>query len=324
MVFLLDRAIFPWDLAILLLTSGSLCVLIAAAVRLRRKHLRIWSRIAVSLAGILAFAVLLTVLYGSFLEPSLIVTTTDSVRLNVGEPLTIAVISDMHLGPYKGAGFLQRIVDTVNAERPDLVFLMGDYFADESASYDNLLPLNGLQPSLGTFAVFGNYETGHTQDIFGFKQDMSDRLQTLLRMFPSMGITPLRNEHQIIPLHSGSFAIAGVGDVMSGDDDLRAALEGIERGTPTILLSHNPDVALNPLSASASLIISGHTHGGQFRLPFIGPIAPIPTKLGRAYDQGVFTLSGGTVLAITRGVGETMSRARLFAPPEILILKTTP
>jgi predicted MPP superfamily phosphohydrolase len=67
------------------------------------------------------------------------------------------------------------------------------------------------------------------------------------------------------------------------------------------------------------LILTGHTHGGQIRLPLIGSLAPIPTNLGRAYDMGLFNISGGQMF-ISRGIGESGTRARLFCRPEISIL----
>jgi predicted MPP superfamily phosphohydrolase len=103
--------------------------------------------------------------------------------------------------------------------------------------------------------------------------------------------------------------------------DLSTTLKEVKDTHPLILLSHNPDVILRDEHKRAALIISGHTHGGQFRLPLIGAIAPIPNELGRRYDRGIFTLDNGVILAITQGMGETMARARIFCPPEILMLK---
>jgi predicted MPP superfamily phosphohydrolase len=89
---------------------------------------------------------------------------------------------------------------------------------------------------------------------------------------------------------------------------------------PTILLAHNPDVILDEESTAANLVIAAHTHGGQIRLPFLGSLAPIPTKLGRAFDRGWFSLQEGRALFITTGVGESGVRARLFVPPQIDVL----
>ena len=83
---------------------------------------------------------------------------------------------------------------------------------------------------------------------------------------------------------------------------------------------HNPDPADRAEYNGVDLMISGHTHGGQVRLPFIGPSVPLPTTLGQQYDQGFFPY-GKMSLFITSGVGESTVRARLFNPPEIVQLE---
>jgi predicted MPP superfamily phosphohydrolase len=323
-MFLLDRAIFPWDFAILLLVAGSLALLAAAAVRLRRPGLSLIPRLGVRCAGLLSFLVLVTVLYGSFVEPRILVTDTYRVPLPLHQPLTIAVISDMHVGPYVGAPFLESAVAAINRQLPDIVVLDGDFLFDASSSLADLSPLAALRPSLGTFAVYGNHDAGRFQSIFGGRYDVANRTEEIGGKLRSMGITVLRNTNKVIRTSNDAFAVAGTGDLWAKDVNLPASFRGIPDGMPVILFSHNPDVTLDPQSRRAALIISAHTHGGQFRLPFDGPIAPVPTKLGPAFSQGVFALSSKTTLAVTRGIGETMARARLFAWPEVMVLKTQP
>ena len=88
---------------------------------------------------------------------------------------------------------------------------------------------------------------------------------------------------------------------------------------PIILIAHNPDAILYSNADRADLVIAGHTHGGQIRLPWIGSIARIPTILGNDYDKGLFEY-GDQQLFITSGVSETGPRARLFNPPVISVL----
>ena len=106
------------------------------------------------------------------------------------------------------------------------------------------------------------------------------------------------------------------------EDNIGAALDGIADDLPIILLSHNPSVINQNDSLQADLIVSGHTHGGQIRLPGIGPLGGVPTDIDQKYDQGTFAINNHTTLAITRGLGESSPRARLFAWPEILLLET--
>jgi predicted MPP superfamily phosphohydrolase len=136
-----------------------------------------------------------------------------------------------------------------------------------------------------------------------------------------MGIVVLENAHRVVETPAGSFAVAGIGDMWSLHHDLAQALTGIADELPVILLSHNPDVILDPLSHRASLVASGHTHGGQVRLPFYGPVKGIAARIDRAHGHGVFPFQK-TWLAVTRGLGEAVYDIRLFARPEIMALRT--
>ncbi|MBI4133406.1 hypothetical protein HY478_02215 [Candidatus Uhrbacteria bacterium] len=114
-------------------------------------------------------------------------------------------------------------------------------------------------------------------------------------------------------------AIVGADDLWFGDTDLEAATAGIPEDVPRILLAHNPDIVYALGDQKFDGILAGHTHGGQIRLPWIGAVPSIPTVLGRAYDRGVFDWRGMPLL-ITQGIGETGPRARLLAPPEVMII----
>ncbi|MEK7218281.1 MAG: metallophosphoesterase [Patescibacteria group bacterium] len=314
---------FPWDLAILLLIAGPFCLLILVALALRKP--RGWkAKTFLHAVGILCFATSMTVLYGSFLEPRIITVTERSVPFPYPEELTIAVFGDLHAGPYKGEAFLWRVVDRINGLRPDLVLFAGDFLFDGNSPLEDLEPFAELRPSIGTVAVFGNHDMGRMQNFFGQRFNMADRSRELRRFLQDRGVTVLENENILFQTSKGSFAVAGTGDLWAADVDWGKSFAKIPEERPVILLTHNPDVSRDPQGLRADVTVSGHTHGGQFRLPFFGPIAPVPVRIGKDYSQGIFTLTGGTTLAITRGIGETRARARLFAWPEILLLKTVP
>ena len=112
--------------------------------------------------------------------------------------------------------------------------------------------------------------------------------------------------------------MAGIDDIWFGGSS-KAALDGLTDEDMVILLAHNPDAVLFSETKVADLILSGHTHGGQIRLPLVGSLAHIPTVLGNTYDKGLFSLKDQW-LFITSGVGEIGPRARLFNPPEIVLL----
>ncbi|OGJ55037.1 hypothetical protein A3D11_02290 [Candidatus Peribacteria bacterium RIFCSPHIGHO2_02_FULL_49_16] len=255
--------------------------------------------------GLLGF---LTVAYGSFIEPQIITITQHSITLPATNELRIVVLSDFHVGPYKDAAFVRRVVQRVNMLYPDLILLTGDFIYGKTSQTSDLLPLGDLRASLGIFAVTGNHDAGQSLSFLRQPIKNEDRRAEIMDMFEGMDIPVLHNEHRIVTLPNGSLAIAGITDLWTGEADIERALNGIEPTTPTILLSHNPDVVLHEESHTADLIVSGHAHGGQIRLPF-QKMFSIDTKLTKTLQ-----------LAITRGVGESLARARLFAWPEILVL----
>ena len=188
---------------------------------------------------------------------------------------------------------------------------------------NRLAALADLHPRYGTFAVLGNHEYScrNSETVYGFLGGAgSDYSLPVRRALERTGAIVLENTWQEIAIDTGLLFIGGVDDSCSRREDIVAAMPEVLKKSPLILIAHNPDIILEGLARRPHLIVAGHTHAGQIRLPFIGPIAPSPTQLGWDYDQGIFPVDANTTLAITRGVGESSPRARLFAPPEILLI----
>jgi uncharacterized protein len=304
-----------WDIAIVVLMCAGLS---AAGLAL------ITQSIVIDVLGFFGFFGFLMVFWGSFMEPRLITVNKKSIQIKGLNDLTIAVIGDPHVGPYKRAGYVRRIVDRVHVLKPDLILLAGDFVYDHDADITHLEPLKNLQAPLGVFAVLGNHDTGHMLDRTGnqfIPYRTPDRSSDVIALFKKLHIPLLH--HDVLPLeHRGQrFTLVGSDHRWMDTYDIDGLMKRVDETLPTILLTHIPDVIEDAASLKADLIVCGHTHGGQIRLPFIGALHPIPDELGRSYDQGIFTLKNGTQLAITHGIGETMARARLFCPPEILVLE---
>lgn len=346
----------PWDLVILLLILGGALGAYFAFQRSKQNQKRFFCGL-----GCFGILISLTVFYGSFIEPRIITVTEHQISLPVEEDLTIAVLSDTHVGPYKGQRFMKRIATKVNALEPDIILLVGDYVFHGNDPGDHLDPLADLKARYGVYGVLGNHE----YTCFGGNQFIAQRVvgfdqsARVLRLLERLGVTMLRNSSTKVILDSGVLHpssqkskrsngdpatpdsaqkleqrymkndpkkkavlhIAGIDDMCSGRDRLEEALPEIQRKAAVILLAHDPSVILDNNTKYPNLIVSGHTHAGQIRLPFIGALTNLPTQLGRKYDQGLFEIDKNTTLAITRGVGESGPRARLFAPPEILVLE---
>lgn len=276
-------------------------------LRSRPEHLRGRGFLAfIAPVLVLAWAV---VLYGSFIEPHLLVTREYATRIGDGSrTLRIAVISDLHLGFYKHASWAERVVRKVNAAKPDLVLLAGDNVSN-AAGMQELAPLAGLRSTYGTFAALGNWDYGvGAVDV--------------RRAIENYAVEVLTNESVALDVDGKTVRLLGLDDLWYGTPDWDKALADRKDGEPTILLVHEPDFALPAEWHGIDLTVVGHTHAGQVRLPAIGSVPPLPTRLGRHFDEGLFPV-GPSTLFITPGVGESGPRARLFDPPEVSILTVT-
>lgn len=263
--------------------------------------------------------IFITVFGGSFIEPRRLAVTPVNINLNKTpqtEQIKIALISDFHAGYYKRTGWTQKVVDRIIKLNPDVVLLDGDFIDRKESAAQYLAPLQQLAKNFPTFAVTGNHEFNVSVND---RSTYDDRTGLLRELFSKWNIRLLDNANRSIFARGGiPIAICGIEDLWTGRADLGKAEEGVTV-SPKILLAHNPDVIKDEKASDFDLILSGHTHAGQFRLPGIGPIVPIPDKLGRAFDYGLFQLKNG-YLFVTAGAGETGARARLFSRPEIVLI----
>jgi predicted MPP superfamily phosphohydrolase len=320
-MFLLHSDIFIWDLAILLIMTFTLCGGIGCAIWTRRHCERSLQKLFIGTLSVLGFLGCITITYAAFIEPQILVVTRVQVTHPKAPPMKIAVISDAHIGPYKGEAFLQKVVKKMNGLLPDLVLMSGDFVFTRSADPNELAPFSDINAPLGAFAVLGNHDVGEYQSPTGKRYSGENRGENIAQKLEDFGVNVLRNKHVILSLPNANVAIAGIDDLWTGYHDLPQSFRGIPDDTFTILLSHNPSVIDVKESTAADLIVSGHTHGGQLRIPNIGPFTELHTSLGKQFDQGVFPLEDGRTLAITRGVGESSARTRLFAWPEIMVIE---
>lgn len=257
--------------------------------------------------------------WGSFFAPQLIRVTPVKVDLGqtlINENIKIAFFSDIHVGAFKKSGFVKRTVKKILELKPDLVLLGGDFIDKRENQALFLEPLKNLASQIPILTIVGNHEyhVGKLND-----PDQEDRSQTLRQLFQEWNIPILDNANQIFQINGQTLAVCGVIDIWTGRADLQAAQKGLAPSIPKILLAHNPDIILQPAAEDFPLILSGHTHAGQIRLPGLGPLCPIPTELGRKFDYGLFSLNQG-YLYITNGLGDSGVRARLFNRPEIALI----
>jgi len=216
-------------------------------------------------------------------------------------------ISDIHAGPFASARSIASRLARACGHPVDLVAFTGDLATTRAAvRMGAAAAAQSITATDGAIAVLGN----HDRWIGG------DYVRAALAEY---GVKVLVNEHTTVSRGDAALYVAGVDDASyTRFDDLGAALKGIPAGAPIILLSHTPDIVLDPHAARASLILTGHTHGGQVVLPWLGPIY-VPSRLGRRWAAGLYDL-GGRWLFVTRGLGEIFPPIRINCPPEIGVI----
>lgn len=232
-------------------------------------------------------------------------------HLRVGEPaakgteLRIGFVTDTHVGPTVIAADLDRAMQLLMDEEPDLLLLGGDYVSEsprylpETASvigsYTDGLPL-------GAVAVFGNH-------------DYANDAPRMERLLSSNGVRVLRNEAAHIP--GPDLWIAGIDDAMLSVPDVARTFEQIPEQAAVVALWHEPDGANEVAPYGALLQLSGHSHGGQVRLPVLGHVAA-PTG-GRRYVSGLYNASGMPVYT-SHGVGAYRPPLRYRCAPEVTLV----
>jgi predicted MPP superfamily phosphohydrolase len=229
-------------------------------------------------------------------------------------PLTVALVADLHVGaPFVDAAAVAQLRERVDALRPDVVLLAGDLlvghepFAREVGPAEAAATLADWKAPLGVYAVLGNHDW------------WADGPGTT-RALTAAGVRVLENEAVRLERGGGAVYLAGLADAWTRFPDAGAALAGVPEGVPVVAFTHNPDV-FPELPARLTVVLAGHTHGGQVALPLVGrPI--VPSKYKQRYAAG-HVVEDGRHLFVTTGVGTSIFPVRFGVPPEVVVLRLT-
>jgi uncharacterized protein len=239
-------------------------------------------------------------------------------------PLRVAVLADLHAcEPWMPISRIEEIVETANALKPELIVLLGDYVAGLGHFKTSDVPvkkwasvLAGLKAPLGTYSILGNHDwwTGAGP----VRSALLDN-----------GIPVLENEALLLRPKSGpAFWLAGLGDQLAlpngrggwrGVHDIGKTLAHVtDDSAPAILLAHEPDI-FPRVPERFGLTLSGHTHGGQVKLPFLGrPV--VPSRYGQRYAYG-HVIENDRHLLVSGGLGMSNLPVRFGVPPEVVLLE---
>lgn len=226
--------------------------------------------------------------------------------------LRIAQLSDIHIGPWMSLEKIREILNVVVAQSPDVLALTGDFvlaYGRMPRSYMEELDgmaqaLRPVSDDLPVVAVLGNHD---------YMYNPSQVREALERG----GARVLMNSVHTLSRGAARFHLAGIDDIYRGSPDLKAILGAFPAGECAMLLAHEPDFAdISAATERFDLQISGHSHGGQIVLPFIGP--PILPKYGEKYFSGLYQV-GEMFQYTNRGVGMSFPAVRFNCRPEITI-----
>jgi predicted MPP superfamily phosphohydrolase len=224
----------------------------------------------------------------------------------------IVQVSDIHVDGHTTIDDLAQAVELINGQEPDLVAFTGDLVTSSESidySWERLhgqltKTLGALSPADATVAVLGNHD--HWVAPGWVREVLQDS-----------GMEDVGNGVHSVRRRGSALHVSGIDDFMENKDRLGLVLDRLPEDGSAILLAHEPDFAdVSARSGRFDLQISGHSHGGQVRLPFMG--APILPPLGREYPMGLYEV-GGMLQYTNRGLGTIPPNVRLNCRPEVTV-----
>lgn len=227
-------------------------------------------------------------------------------------PIRVAFASDFHAGPTTDPRQLDDACHAIEAVRPDLVLLGGDFVQFHGRDVVPLARrLACIEPPLGKFGVLGNH-------------DMLSEEPFLVRQLEDAGVRMLVNESARLPAPHDGLVICGVDDPVTEEVDAGRTFARVGPEDARLLLMHAPQGFLQMPHEPFDLALCGHTHGGQVALPDGTPLRMPGPRINRRYARGRFELRDGATLIVSRGVGCSQLPVRLFAAPEVHLLTLVP
>ncbi|RBP45260.1 hypothetical protein DES53_103258 [Roseimicrobium gellanilyticum] len=248
--------------------------------------------------------------YGTSLERHRLKVEHHDLKLALGEraPRSFRAVSltDFHFDPLYEEDFVQECVRQANALKPDIVLLTGDYISNTSSRINDFARIIGdLEASTGVYACLGNHD----------HWDSRTRVAGALN---HQHISVLQNHHTRVTCKGGELVIAGLQSAWAGTPNWRNAADGLRKDDRVIALVHEPDFADNlAIDPRVAFQLSGHTHGGQVRVPGWGAL--ILPSWGKRYQAGFYNVGPrkDLKLYVNRGIGTIEHHVRFFCPPEI-------
>ncbi len=265
---------------------------------------KLLSKFSLTIAFSLSVLLACLFIYAYFIEPNILTITykeLEFANFPCKKPVKILQISDLH---YNTDGIIyEKVLKTVKKENPDFVVITGDFIGDSGKSDVVNYCKKIVNLKIPVYAVMGNWD--HHEKPGATKLEIEIK---------SAGVKILPNANEEV---CKNFFIAGTDDPYFGYANLRETFKGIPPNAFVILLTHSPDIIYEAAKYEPQLILCGHTHGGQVKVPFVKAIY-VPSKYGTRFLEGMFKI-GKSYMYVNRGIGESHLRIRFLSPPEITV-----
>lgn len=271
-----------------------------------------------SFLKIFILIVILIFIYSVAIEPSLLIVkkysiseSGDLVKNDTVKPksesIKVVQITDTQIGSFYSTKNLKKVANKINALNPDIIVFTGDLidYSNKNPDIDEITTiLSSMNARLGKFSVFGNHDYMYKLPRY-YRQIMKNSNFNLLI-----------NENKKIKLAEDKYInILGVDEILNGNPNIKYLENKTDKKNFNLLLAHEPDL-VDMLSKDAmNLVLSGHSHGGQIRVPFKGALVTPP--YGRKYTKGFYEINGNH-LYVSSGLGSTKLPFRFLNIPEIV------
>lgn len=264
-------------------------------------------RVLLSILSLLILLIIALPFYAWKVEPFLVhVNHVELGKKNDRIPLNVVQISDLQVSEYYETNRLDKVIEKVNAQKPDILLFTGDLFDNYSKYPEQRAPmiekLKAFKANIGKYAVWGNHDYG------------GGAVRVYEDVMSAGGFTVLRNQGETLTLSDGrQVFLGGLDDSLLGNPSVSDTLAYRQNYDYAITMTHEPDVADAFIGTDTQLVLAGHSHGGQVWIPFY----PIKNVLAEKYTRGLYQLDAITQLYVNTGIGTTSIHARFGVIPEV-------
>ena len=245
--------------------------------------------------------------YSVFVEPNKLEITNYTIQDKSLQGIKIVFASDFHIKPHQ-QNRLEKIVNLINSQNPDLVLSAGDFVSGHLQK--TTMPPEDIAKGLGKVkSKYGFYTTlGNHDQWYGNEE--------IIKNLEANNIKVLNNTNKKVIVNGKPIYIAGI-QYQPSVIQISNAIDNTQK--PTIMLTHSPDEFKKIPQDYVNLILAGHTHGGQIRLPFVGALLTA-SRYGNKYAKGLIQEDGKTMIT-TAGIGTSILPIRFNCPPEIVVIE---